>query len=223
MIDIDNKDIKKKRILKYFIQATKEVIEEKGIENVTIRNVAKRAGYNSATIYNYFDNYKQLIFFASLDFLSNYIKAMPDYITEGEDEVERFILMWECFCKYSFETPQIYYAIFTEELGDHPESLMEKYFQIFPEKLGDPPERLIPMLLDPDLSRRASIASKPLIENDYLSKEKAEEVDNMITYIYHGMLTLIINNRIDYSVDEAVQRISSHIRTIVNNAICCEN
>src|SRR6056297_3627896 len=204
MIDIDNKDIKKKRILKYFIQATKEVIEEKGIENVTIRNVAKRAGYNSATIYNYFDNYKQLIFFASLDFLSNYIKAMPDYITEGEDEVERFILMWECFCKYSFETPQIYYAIFTE-------------------KLGDQPERLIPMLLDPDLSRRASIASKPLIENDYLSKEKAEEVDNMITYIYHGMLTLIINNRIDYSVDEAVQRISSHIRTIVNNAICCEN
>src|SRR6056297_440439 len=189
MIDINNKDIKKKRILKYFIQATKEVIEEKGIENVTIRNVAKRAGYNSATIYNYFDNYKQLIFFASLDFLSNYIKAMPDYITEGEDEVERFILMWECFCKYSFETPQI----------------------------------LIPMLLDPDLSRRASIASKPLIENDYLSKEKAEEVDNMITYIYHGMLTLIINNRIDYSVDEAVQRISSHIRTIVNNAICCEN
>jgi len=222
MIDINNKDIKKKRILKYFIQATKEVIEEKGIENVTIRNVAKRAGYNSATIYNYFDNYKQLIFFASLDFLSKYIKAMPDYIAEGEDEVEKFILMWECFCKYSFETPQIYYAIFTEELGDHPESLMEKYFQIFPEKLGDPPERLVPMLLDPDLSRRASIASKPLIENDYLSKEKAEEVDNMITYIYHGMLTLIINNRIDYSVDEAVNKITGHIRTIVNNAICCD-
>ena len=222
MIDIDSKDIKKKRILKYFIQATKEVIEEKGIENVTIRNVAKRAGYNSATIYNYFDNYKQLIFFASLDFLSNYIQAMPDYISKGEDEIEKFILMWECFCKYSFETPQIYYAIFTDELGDHPETLMEKYFQIFPEKLGDPPERLVPMLLDPDLSRRASIASKPLIDNDFLSKEKAEEVDNMITYIYHGMLTLIINNRIDYSVDEAVDKITGHIRTIVNNAICCD-
>ena len=222
MIDIDSKDIKKKRILKYFIQATKEVIEEKGIENVTIRNVANRAGYNSATIYNYFDNYKQLIFFASLDFLSNYIQAMPDYIKDGEDEVEKFILMWKCFCKYSFETPNIYYAIFTDELGDHPESLMEKYFQIFPEKLGDPPERLIPMLLDPDLSRRASIASKPLIENGYLSKEKAEEVDNMITYIYHGMLTLMINNRIDYTIDEALDKITNHIRTIVNNAICCE-
>ncbi|MCF8008888.1 MAG: TetR/AcrR family transcriptional regulator [Halanaerobiales bacterium] len=220
MIDIDTNDIKKKRILKYFIQATKEVIEEKGIENVTIRNVAKIAGYNSATIYNYFDNYKQLIFFASLDFLSDYIQAMPDYIANGKDEVEKFILMWECFCKYSFETPQIYYAIFTEELGDHPETLMEKYFQIFPEKLGDPPERLLPMLLDPDLSRRASIASRPLIENNYLSKEKAEEVDNMITYIYHGMLTLFINNRIDYTEDQALQKITDHIRTIVSNATC---
>src|SRR6056297_1738030 len=116
MINIDSDDIKKKRTLKYFIEATKEVILDKGIENVTIRNVANRAGYNSATIYNYFDNYKQLIFFASLDFLSNYIQAMPDYIADGEDEVEKFILMWECFCKYSFETPQIYYAIFPAEL-----------------------------------------------------------------------------------------------------------
>lgn len=220
MIDIDDKDIKKKRILKYFIQATKEVIQEKGIDKVTIRNVAKKAGYNSATIYNYFDNYKQLIFFASLEFLSDYIKAMPEYIKKADDEVERFILMWKCFCKYSFENPKIYYAIFSEKLGDRPEILMEKYFQLFPEKLGDPPERLVPMLLDPNLSRRASIASKPLIENGFLSKDQADQVDNMITYIYHGMLTLTINNRIDYSVEQAVNKITSQIRTIVNNAIC---
>lgn len=223
MIDIDKKDIKKKRILKYFIQGTKEVIEENGIKKVTIRNVAKKAGYNSATIYNYFDNYKQLIFFASLDFLSDYIQAMPDYIKKADDEIERFILMWECFCKYSFENPNIYYAIFTEKLGDHPETLMEKYFQIFPEKLGDPPERLVPMLLDPDLSSRASIASEPLIKNGYLTQNKADEVDNMITYIYHGMLTLTVNNRIDYSAEEAVNRITTHIRTIVDDAICCQD
>lgn len=219
MIELDSKDIKKKRILKYFIQATKEIIDKDGIEKVTIRNVAKKAGYNSATIYNYFDNYKQLIFFASLDFLSEYTKAMPDYIADGEDEIESFILMWECFCKYSFEKPNIYYAIFTDEIGDHPETLMEKYFKIFPEKLGNPPERLLPMLLDPDLTKRASIASKPLIEKGYLTKEKAEEVDNMITYIYHGMLTLIINNRINYTVDQALEKITNHITTIVNNAI----
>lgn len=39
---------------KYFVDATAEIIEEEGVENVTIRKVADRAGYNSATIYNYF-------------------------------------------------------------------------------------------------------------------------------------------------------------------------
>ena len=222
MIDFDNKDIKKKRTLKIFIEATREIIEEKGINKVTIRGVAKKAGYNSATIYNYFDNCKQLIFFASLDFLGEYSQAMPDYIADADDEIDRFIKMWECFCKYSFENPNIYYAIFTDNIGDHPEILMEKYFNLFPEKLGTPPADLLPMLLDPDLSHRAAIASKPLIEENYLEESKARQMDNMITYIYHGMLTLMVNQRIEYSSDQALNIITKQIKAIVENAICCQ-
>ena len=223
MIDFDSKDIKKKRTLKIFIEATRDLIEEKGIDKVTIRSVAKKAGYNSATIYNYFDNCKQLIFFASLDFLGEYSQAMPDYIADAEDEVDCFIKMWECFCKYSFESPKTYYAIFTDNIGDHPEILMKKYFNIFPEKLDTAPDDLLPMLQDPDLSHRAAIASKPLIENDYLSEKIARQMDNMITYIYHGMLTLMVNERIEYNSEEALEIIISQIRSIVENAICCHN
>ncbi|MFN2341631.1 MAG: TetR/AcrR family transcriptional regulator [Halanaerobium sp.] len=221
MIDFDNKDIKKKRTLKIFIEATRELIEEKGIEQVTIRDVAKKSGYNSATIYNYFDNSKQLIFFASLDFLGEYSQAMPDYIAKADDEIDRFIKMWECFCKYSFENPKIYYAIFTDNIGDNPEILMKKYFSIFPEKLDTAPKDLLPMLLNPDLSHRAAIASKPLIENDFLSQKIARQMDNMITYIYHGMLTLMVNERIEYSSQEALEIITKQIKSIVENAICC--
>jgi hypothetical protein len=77
------------------------------------------------------------------------------------------------------------------------------------------------MLLDPDLSHRAAIASKPLIENDYLSKELARQMDNMITYIYHGMLILMVNKRIAYSSDQALKIITKQIKSIVENAICC--
>ncbi len=219
MIDINNDDIKKKRILNYFIQGARDIIEKEGIENVTIRNVAKKAGYNSATLYNYFNNLKQLVFFASLDFLSEYTQAMPDYISKAKDEVERFILMWECFCHYTFKNPKIYYAIFVEKVGEDPDILMKQYFEIFPEKLGSPPEEMVTMLLDPDLSRRASIASDPLIENNLITKEKAEEINNMITYIYYGMLTLMINERINYDKEVAVAKITGHIKTIISNAI----
>jgi len=221
MLKLDSKDIKKKRTLKIFIEETRKIINEEGIDNVTIRKVAKKTGYNSATIYNYFDNCNQLIFFASLDFLGEYSQAMPEYISAAEDEVERFILMWECFCKYSFENPQIYYSIFTEHIGDASRTLMDNYFKIYPEKLETEDPSLVNMLRSPDLSERASFASRPLIENNLLKQSQAEDMDNMITYIYHGLLTLMINERTTHTSESALKTISKHIRTIVNNAVCC--
>lgn len=57
-----NKEIQMGRMWKYFVDATAEIIEEEGLENVTIRKVADKAGYNSATIYNYFSEVSHLIF-----------------------------------------------------------------------------------------------------------------------------------------------------------------
>ena len=57
---------KRKRVMAYFINATIELMEEIGIENLTIRKVAERSKYNSATLYNYFDSLDELEMFASV-------------------------------------------------------------------------------------------------------------------------------------------------------------
>ena len=46
----DKKYLQKKRIIKYFIDAVKQIQEEEGLQSVTIRKVADIAGYNSATL-----------------------------------------------------------------------------------------------------------------------------------------------------------------------------
>lgn len=46
----------------YFIDAANQIIENEGIESVTIRKVADIAGYNSATLYNYFNDLNHLLF-----------------------------------------------------------------------------------------------------------------------------------------------------------------
>lgn len=51
-----NRQEKRKRIMSYFINATIELMEKEGIENLTIRKVAEQAKYNSATLYHYFSN-----------------------------------------------------------------------------------------------------------------------------------------------------------------------
>lgn len=73
---MSNKEIQMQRMWQYFVDATVEIIEQKGIENVTIREIATKAGYNSATIYNYFREVSHLIFFAALKYLNKYIEGL---------------------------------------------------------------------------------------------------------------------------------------------------
>lgn len=219
MININKNDKKKKKMLKKFINATTDIIKNEGIDRVTIRKVADIAGFNSATIYNYFDNCKQLIFFASINFISDYVVEMPSYIENSDNPVERLIKMWEYFSLHSFKNPKIYYAIFSENLGDKSENLIKNYYKLFPEELDNAPNNLLPMLLESDLSKRAKIAIQPCIEKGYLNEKEAKLVDEGIRLTYHGMLTLIINNRVDYTPKEATAHLKTHIKTIINNYI----
>lgn len=217
MIQFKDNDIKKKRILKAFIKSVRTVISEEGIENVTIRKVANKAGYNSATIYNYFDNLNQLIFFGAISFLDDYVKAIPFYLNKSDDTLDQFLLIWKCFVKNSFENPRIFYAIFTENIGDSSENLFRKYYELFPEELNNIPKKYIPMLLESELSKRCSIHIKPCIEAGYFTTEMAEEVDERIRLIYHGMLSLMVNNRLNYSKEKAVKIFMKYIRSITEN------
>ncbi|HKL13276.1 MAG TPA: TetR/AcrR family transcriptional regulator [Halanaerobiales bacterium] len=217
MIQFDKDDIKKKRILRAFINSVRKVIKEEGIENVTIRKIAKKAGYNSASIYNYFDNLNQLIFFGSISYLDDYVKAIPFYLNKSEDELDKYLLIWECFAKNSFENPNIFYAIFTENIGDNSENLFKKYYKLFPEELDNIPKRYIPMLLESELSKRCSIHISPCIEAGYFTTEVAEEVDERIRLIYHGMLSLMVNNRLEYNSTQATEIFMKYISSIIHD------
>ncbi len=217
MIQFKDGDIKKKRILKAFIKSVRTLMNEEGIENVTIRKVAKKAGYNSATIYNYFDNLNQLIFFGAISYLDDYVQAIPFYLNKSDDALDQFLLIWRCFVKNSFENPQVFYAIFTENIGGSSENLFKIYYDLFPEELDNIPKKYIPMLLESELSKRCSIHIRPCIEAGYFTTEKAEKVDERIRLIYHGMLSLTVNNRLNYSNEKATEIFMKYIKTITEN------
>ena len=112
MESLDKKYIQKVRMVKYFVDATIEIIEKEGYEAVTIRKVADIAGYNSATLYNYFDNLEHLLFFASMRYLQDYIDQLPIYIKNANNSRDVYLLVWQCYVDCAFRNPKIYYAIF---------------------------------------------------------------------------------------------------------------
>ncbi len=223
MIQFEENDIKKKRILKAFIKSVRTVINEEGIEKVTIRKIAKMAGYNSATIYNYFENLNQLKFFGAISFLDDYVKSIPFYLNKSDNTLEQFLLIWRCFVKHSFENPKIYYAIFTENIGANSENLFKKYYQLFPEELENIPKKYIPMLLESKLYKRCSVHIKPCIEEGYFSTETAYKVDERIRLMYHGMLSLMVKNRLNYSHDKATEVFMNYISDLVESKVLIPN
>lgn len=110
---MDKKEFQKKRMMSYFIEAANQIIETEGIDAITIRKVSDIAGYNSATLYNYFENLDHLIFFASMKYLKEYVLRLPDYLKDSRDSIDRYFKIWECFCEHSFKkTENILHNLF---------------------------------------------------------------------------------------------------------------
>lgn len=97
------------------ISATLAIIEEDGLNSVTIRNVSKRAGVALRTLYLYFDNREAIISVAIKEFFHQRVEAAPDHhapatitdVTERLDRLSNVILAARA---YSAALAPIYFS-----------------------------------------------------------------------------------------------------------------
>ncbi|KAA9017001.1 TetR/AcrR family transcriptional regulator [Niallia endozanthoxylica] len=216
---MSRKKIQMNRMWKYFVDATAQIIEEEGVENVTIRKIADIAGYTSSTIYNYFEELSHLIFFASMRYLNEYIKELSFYMTTGKNTIEKYILSWECFCKHSFNNPQIYNAIFNADLGSKPEELLARYFEVYQDDLTGLSEEVKPLIFEHNITKRSKAVLQKAVEEGYLDNEESEDIVNMTILIWRGMLTTFLNNRRDCNPEDAAAETMRYVRKITMSAL----
>jgi len=182
------KMLQRKRMLAYFVEATNKIIEEEGIEKVTIRNVADVAGYNSATLYNYFEDLDHLIFFTSVKYLKEYSLELSEIIGSSDDALEVFLKIWECFCKFSFRKPQIFYNIFFSKHKNKLRDTISEYYSLFPEDLGKNHGEVLSMLRCKSIFDRNKIIMKRLVDDAIIKAEDLDIINKTIVYSYQGIL-----------------------------------
>lgn len=220
---MQRKDIQMSRMWRYFVDATAQIIEEEGIKSVTARKIADKAGYTSSTIYNYFGDLSQLIFFASMRFINDYIKEVSSYMDQGKTYLEKYLLSWECFCNHSFKKPEIYHAIFIADLGETPKNLLENYYAVYDNDLIGIPDEIKMLLLEHNLTKRnrtlleKSLKERPQ-ENEY-SNEIVEEINEMCVLIWQGTMSAIMNKRMDYEREKVVEKTIKYMRYILETKI----
>ena len=93
----DRKQMYRQQTMGYFINAALEIIEEEGIDSLSIRKTAEKAGYNSATLYHYFSDFEELRIFSAMKYLEQYAKDLPAYLEPVTRPLERYLKNWECF------------------------------------------------------------------------------------------------------------------------------
>ena len=181
--------IKTLRTMDYFITAADEIIKEIGIENTTVRKIAKKAGYNSSTIYNYFNDLDHLIFFTKITHLEEYTERLYKEISDDIHPLEQFIKIWRIFSEEAFKNPNDYYDLFFSKYSLRLNETVTLYHQIFPERLNTENLRLKSMLSRNDIYKRNMALVKNCLENGYFHDIKiAEKMNELMILTYSGLL-----------------------------------
>ncbi|HAE91839.1 TetR/AcrR family transcriptional regulator [Tissierella praeacuta] len=215
-----NKEIQRKRMMSYFINATDELIYEEGINGITLRKVADRAGYNSATLYNYFENLDHLLFYAAMRNIKDYALALNTYLIDAKNSMDVFLKVWECFCDYAYDKPEIYNAIFFPNLEKHFEDYVAEYYKLFPEDMVSSDENISTMLLKRDINKRGETTVIGCVDEGYIRPEDANKLNDMTLLIFEGMLKRVLMNKISY--DDARNNTMDYIKSIVERFLIKE-
>lgn len=213
------KEIQTARMWRYFLDAAAEIIEEKGFQKLTIREIADRAGFTSSTVYNYFQDLSHLKFFAVMRYTNDYVKELPAYMEKGSNTVETWLYSWECFCKHSFAKPEIYSLLFIENLGSIPEELLQHYYKIFAHDLVDLPESIRSIIVEHHISTRGNLFIQQAVEEGFLEENDVEFLADTTMHIWTGVLTNTLNLRKKVTKQEATELTMRYIHRVVMQTI----
>ena len=175
-----------------YLEAAYEILLEEGIEGISSRKIASRAGTSSTALYRHFDNVEDLVAAASLHFLHDYTVDARTLSEVDLNPLELNLQLWECFAYYSFhEAPIFENLFFGQGRQGSISQASEIYYEEFPEELEAMPSFMESMLTGSSLANRDFVLLSRAASIGMLTSENAEYLCDIDTYLYRGMLAMI--------------------------------
>ena len=109
--------IQNERMKKYFLDAAKNIIRSEGFRSMSARTVAETAGYSYATIYNYFDDLKDLIFSCAEDFLNDCTEFMQNAPNPGRTTQDNLVALAKAYCNFFVQYTGVFELIYLETMS----------------------------------------------------------------------------------------------------------
>jgi AcrR family transcriptional regulator len=193
-----NKEIQEQRMKEYFIQATKDILRGEGLKSISVRNIADRAGYSYATLYNYFKDVNDLVFLCVNDFQEEcnaFVKDQTEKTPKGMDRIKKTVL---AYLNYFTEYPGIFDLFYLAKVSD----------------FGN--KQTIINLISNSLDTVCKSEWDYCISHNLVPVERLESIKSQLKYTAVGLLLLYINRRSPDSYSEFINQANNQIDFILN-------
>ena len=205
------------QILSRFISAASQIMEEEGMEAVTIRRVAQMAGYRSSTLYHYFQDLDHLIMYASMKYFQEYNHRLAVYITQLTDPYRRFCAIWEFFCDAAFRHPEAFFRLFFGRYRDDLEEIIRIYYEVFPDEFQSTDPIMQDMLSHGNILRRNQSIMMPLVDAGYVTEERLPILNEIIVICFQVLLEEKMNRGDALENMELIERHQTYIETVLGS------
>ena len=181
MIDWEKDEEKRKNAIA-FVEATQALIDTDGLEKISIRKIAEKAGFHNSTIYLYFKDANQLILLASLKHFNEYSRKLSEYSAIIASPTDKFLAIWQAFGETVFGKPHIFRNFFFGKYSDNLTPIIHLYYRLFPEEKPAYTKEIEEMYFGGNISQRCLQILKPLVEvESTLVTEENLQLVNTIT------------------------------------------
>ena len=174
---MQNKEIQEQRMRGYFIQATKEILRGEGLRSLSVRNIADKAGYSYATLYNYFKDLKELIFECVVDFQEECEECVKNETEKSPRGIKKIKAISKSYMKYFVQYPGIFELFFLENISDI--------------KSKQPTIKIITSFLDKLCLEEWNYCEA---KNEF-TKDEIDIIKAELNYVITGMLLFYLNRR----------------------------
>jgi AcrR family transcriptional regulator len=193
-----NKEIQEQRMKSYFIEAAKGIIRAEGVQRVSVRIVADKAGYSYATLYNYFTDVRDLIFECVIDFQEEAKDFITNQLKNELPGKERIKAISTAYINYFLEYPGIFDLFFIEKMSN---------------LAGKKP---MAELINSFLNRLCEEDWNTCLEEKQLKKEEIDYKKSQLNYVIIGMLLTYLHRHIPQTYNDFIKMRDEQISKILD-------
>lgn len=174
----------------YIIQAGK-IIKKEGVRAISIRRIARELGCSSASLYRYFENLDELLYYVHLDALNEYILDLSNREKQWKDIWDVHFGIWRSYAGEAFKKPDAFECIFYRNINKNLDKALKEYYEMFPDAIILVSPFIKEMLEIPGYYERDAFVCSRLVEEGKLTAQNAGKLNHVVCTLFLGYFKFI--------------------------------